>query len=69
MKPDFKKEDRGSVPDLREALEAIRAHRDAEAGQAPGEEIQRLQVLADDLYRSVIGYRMLLAAEAGKSSH
>lgn len=69
MKPGFKKERRGGIPELREALEAIRAHRDAEAGEAPGEEIRRLRALADSLYSSVIDYRLLIAGEADESPH
>lgn len=41
-------------PLLREALEAIRAHRDAQAGCAPPEEVERLRLLAESRYQSVV---------------
>ncbi len=68
MEPDFNKERAGSVSELRMALEAIKAHRDAEMGGAPREEIQRLRVLADSLHRALIDYR-LLCGEHAESPH
>lgn len=41
-------------PQLREALEAIRAHRDSEACEAPQEELARHRMLADSLCEAVV---------------
>jgi len=46
---------------MREALEAIKAHRDARDGGAPGDEMKRLRLLADDLYEAVVEYRLRLS--------
>lgn len=46
---------------LMDALEAIRAHRDARAGGAPSEEIERLRRLADSLYDAVLDCQLLVA--------
>lgn len=46
---------------MRDALEAIKAHRDARDGGAPREEVKRLQLLADELYKAVIEYRLMLS--------
>lgn len=45
-------------PLLRKALEAIRAHRDAEAGCAPSEEVERLRLLAESGYQSVVDIQL-----------
>lgn len=56
-------------PLLREALEAIRAHRDAVAGGAPWEEVHRLRMLADSLYHAVVDYQLLEAGPLPESIH
>lgn len=50
-------------PLLRDALEAIRAHRDAEEGGAPLEEIERLRLIADSLYNAVIDFQLIVAGQ------
>ncbi|ABY98852.1 MULTISPECIES: hypothetical protein [Pseudomonas] len=44
---------KAGAPLLREALEAKRAHRDAEDCGAPAEPIERLKLLADTLHHAV----------------
>jgi len=56
-------------PMLRQALEAIRAHRDAEAGGAPWEEVARLQMLADSLYEAVVNYQFLVSGDLPDAIH
>lgn len=56
-------------PLLREALEAIRAHRDAEAGGAPWEEVARLQMLADSLYEAVVDFQLLVSGDLPDAIH
>lgn len=51
-------------PLLLKALEAVRAHRDAETGGAPTEEVERLRLLADSLYQAVIDYQLIKAGRA-----
>lgn len=51
-------------PLLLKALEAVRAHRDAETGGAPPEEVERLRLLADSLYQAVIDYQLIKAGRA-----
>ncbi|MGE7990307.1 hypothetical protein ACQKPE_04500 [Pseudomonas sp. NPDC089554] len=48
---------------LREALEAIRAHRTAQDEGASPEMVERLRLLADSLYDAVVNFQLL---EAGK---
>ncbi|AGA74850.1 hypothetical protein B479_19790 [Pseudomonas putida HB3267] len=56
-------------PLLLEALEAIRAHRDAVAGGAPSEEVARLQMLADSLYEAVVNYQLLVSGDLPDAIH
>lgn len=56
-------------PMLRQALEAIRAHRDAEAGGAPWEEVARLQMLADSLYEAVVDFQLLISGNLPDAIH
>jgi len=56
-------------PLLRQALEAIRAHRDAEAGGAPWQEVKRLQMLADSLYEAVVNYQLLVSGDLPYAIH
>ncbi|HDS0927410.1 TPA: hypothetical protein QDZ23_002055 [Pseudomonas putida] len=56
-------------PLLREALEAIRAHRDAEVGGAPPEVVERLRFLADSLYHAVLDFQLLEAGKLPDSIH
>ena len=56
-------------PLLRDALEAIRAHRDAEEGGAPLEEVERLRLLADSLYNAVIDYQLIAAGQPPSTTH
>lgn len=53
---------------LREALEAIKAHRDAKDGGAPRQEVERLRLLADELYEAVIEYRLLVSGNLSDPS-
>ncbi|UPK86826.1 hypothetical protein [Pseudomonas sp. A2] len=50
-------------PLLRQALEAIRAHRAAEENGSPIEEVERLRLLADSLYNAAIDYQLVAAAQ------
>lgn len=56
-------------PLLLQALEAIRAHRDAEAGGAPWEEVARLQMLADSLYEAVVDFQLLVSGDLPDAIH
>jgi hypothetical protein len=56
-------------PLLRDALEAIRAHRDAEEGGAPFDEVERLRLLADSLYNAVIDYQLIAAGQPPYTMH
>ncbi|UUJ40886.1 hypothetical protein L1A22_00770 [Pseudomonas extremaustralis] len=56
-------------PLLREALEAIRVHRDAEDGGAPAEEIERLKLLADSLYHAAVDFQLLETGSLAESIH
>ncbi|POF95323.1 hypothetical protein [Pseudomonas putida] len=56
-------------PLLQQALEAIRAHRDAEASGAPREEVARLQMLADSLYEAVVNYQLLVSGDLPDAIH
>lgn len=51
---------------LREALEAIKAHKDAVDGGAPREQVERLRVLADELYDAVVEYRLMLSGHLSR---
>lgn len=53
---------------LREALEAIKAHRDAKDGGAPRQEVERLRLLAEELYEAVIEYRLMLSGNLSDPS-
>jgi len=53
---------------LREALEAIKAHKDAKDGGAPTREVERLRLLADELYEAVIEYRLMLSGNLSDPS-
>ena len=48
---------------LRQALEAIRAHRAAEENGASIEEVARLRLLADSLYNAAIDYQLVAAGQ------
>lgn len=50
-------------PLLRQALEAIRAHRAAEESGASFEEVERLRLLADSLYNAAIDYQLVAAGQ------
>ncbi|KIY42337.1 MULTISPECIES: hypothetical protein [Pseudomonas] len=56
-------------PLLREALAAIRAHREAEEGGAPVEVIERLKLLADSLYHAVVDFQLLETGSLPESTH
>ena len=56
-------------PLLLQALEAIRAHRDAEASGAPREEVARLQMLADSLYEAVVNFQLLASGDLPDAIH
>ncbi|WP_282362126.1 hypothetical protein [Pseudomonas sp. PS01300] len=56
-------------PLMREALEAIRAHRDAMAGGAPREEVERLRLLADSLYHALMDFQLLEAGQLPEPIH
>ena len=56
-------------PLLREALEAIREHRNAQEGGAPPEEVERLRLLADSLLHEVADYQFLEAGCFSESIH
>lgn len=60
---------KAGVPLLQEALEAIRAHRDAEDGGAPAEQIKRLRLLADSLYHAVLDFQLLETGSLPESIH
>lgn len=48
---------------LREALEAIKAHGDARDGCTPRDEVEHMQLLADELYGAVVEYRLMLSGK------
>lgn len=54
-------------PLLREALEAIRAHRNAQDGGASPEEVERLRLLADSLYQAAADFQLLEAGSLAES--
>lgn len=56
-------------PLMRQALEAIRAHRDAEKAGAPWEEVARLQMLADSLYEAVVDFQLLVSGDLPDGIH
>lgn len=56
-------------PLLREALEAIRAQRDAEDGGAPVEEVECLKLLADSLYQAAVDFQLLGTGNLPESIH
>ncbi|MCT8165608.1 MULTISPECIES: hypothetical protein [unclassified Pseudomonas] len=56
-------------PMLREALEAIRAYRDAEDSGAPQDEVARLKLLADSLYQAVVDFQLLETGYLPDSIH
>ncbi|WP_087500907.1 hypothetical protein [Pseudomonas sp. SID14000] len=56
-------------PLLREALEAIRAHRTAQDLGAPREEVERLGLLADSLYHAVVDFQLLETGTLPDSIH
>nr|QFX76825.1 hypothetical protein [Pseudomonas putida] len=60
---------RAGEPLLLEALAAIRAHRVAEDGGAPPEEVERLRLLADSLYHAVVDFQLLEAGSLPGSIH
>ncbi|MNG87817.1 hypothetical protein D3C81_678410 [compost metagenome] len=56
-------------PLLQQALEAIRAHRQAVIDDAPGDEIERLRLLADSLFQTVVDYQILKGGGLSESFH
>lgn len=56
-------------PLLLKALEAVRAHRDAETGGAPPEEVERLRLLAESLYQAVLDFQLIVAGDLPDQIH
>lgn len=56
-------------PLLRETLETIRALHQAEDSGASADELDRLRVLADCLYQTVVDYQLLVSGELTESLH
>ncbi|MEC4024889.1 hypothetical protein VSO52_19180 [Pseudomonas fulva] len=56
-------------PLLRQALDAIRAHNEAQASARPAAEIERLLLEADHLYLTVINYQLHQAGTIGEPIH
>lgn len=56
-------------PLLRQALEAIRAHNEAVAQARSAAEIERLRLVADHLYQTVIDYQLHKAGTLGEPIH
>ncbi|MBC3410528.1 hypothetical protein HU720_04360 [Pseudomonas sp. SWRI51] len=56
-------------PLLREALEAIRAHQNAQDSRVPPDELERLRLLADSLYQAVADFQLLEAGRRSESIH
>lgn len=56
-------------PLLWKALEAVRAHRDAETGGAPPEEVERLRLLAESLYQAVLDFQLIAAGHLPDKIH
>lgn len=56
-------------PLLQQALEAIRAHRKAVERGAPEDEIDRLRLMADSLFQTVVDYQLLKAGGLSESIH
>lgn len=46
-------------PLIQQALESLRLAREAEAAGFPGDEVQRLYLLADSLYQAVVDFQLL----------
>ncbi|WP_324256549.1 MULTISPECIES: hypothetical protein [unclassified Pseudomonas] len=52
-----------------EALAAMKAHRDAQDGGESPEEVERLRLLADSLYRAVVSFQLLEAGSLPDPIH
>ncbi|WP_336334605.1 hypothetical protein [Pseudomonas putida] len=51
-------------PLIQQAIEAHRKFREAEAGAAPAEEVERLRLLADSLYNAVVDFQLIKAGQS-----
>ncbi|MNJ36360.1 hypothetical protein D3C77_311450 [compost metagenome] len=56
-------------PLLRQALEATRAHNEAQVQARPAAEVKRLRLKADHLYQTVIDYQLHKAGILGEPIH
>jgi len=56
-------------PLLRDTLDAIRAHQDAQDSGASPEIVERLRVLADSLYHAVVDFQLLEVGSLSESIH
>jgi len=56
-------------PLMLEALAAIKAYRDAQDGGASPDEVERLRLLADSLYRAVMKFQLLEAGSLPDPTH
>ena len=56
-------------PLLREALEAVKAHRVAQDGGASEEELEQLKLKADFLYYAAIDFQLLETGSLPESVH
>ncbi|MOA12937.1 hypothetical protein D3C78_1329620 [compost metagenome] len=69
MKRTFEGMAKAGEPLLREALDAIRAHQDAQDSGATPEIVERHRVLADSLYHAVVDFQLLEAGSQSESIH
>ncbi|MFG0458768.1 hypothetical protein ACF8GG_05270 [Pseudomonas sp. yb_1] len=56
-------------PLLREALDAIRAHQDAQNSGASAYMVERHRILADSLYHTVVDFQLLEAGSQCETIH
>lgn len=64
MKPSREDMSVAGKPTFRDALEALRAYRDAKAGDAPWDEVEGLRLLAESLFQVVSDYQLRVVAKA-----
>lgn len=56
-------------PLIREALEAQRAYRSAQADGVPDEELERFRLLAESLYQAVLDFQLLASGQPPSTIH
>lgn len=56
-------------PLIRQATDALRLYRRAEAAGAPAQEVERLRLLAESLYQAVADYQLRALGGLGSPRH